>query len=98
MSGNKKDELSHDHNNDGVNRRGFLKCMAWAGTGTFCVMQGGVLNTHGINAGDTHAGWIPAVREWRAFRRRLDRVFEAHRHRPRHQTVRTSQAGALLAE
>jgi hypothetical protein len=28
-----KDELLHDHNNDGVNRRGFLKCMAWAGTG-----------------------------------------------------------------
>jgi 3',5'-cyclic-AMP phosphodiesterase len=26
----------------GVDRRGFLKCMAWAGT-TFCVMSGGVL-------------------------------------------------------
>ena len=33
MSENKSDELLHDHNNDDVNRRGFLKCMAWAGTG-----------------------------------------------------------------
>ena len=28
-----KDEILHDHNNDGIDRRGFLKCMAWAGTG-----------------------------------------------------------------
>jgi hypothetical protein len=35
------DELLHDHNNDGINRRGFLKCIAWAGTGALCVMQGG---------------------------------------------------------
>jgi hypothetical protein len=25
--------IEHDHNNDGIDRRGFLKCMAWAGTG-----------------------------------------------------------------
>ncbi len=31
----KKDELLHDHNHDEVDRRGFLKCMAWAGTGAF---------------------------------------------------------------
>ena len=30
-------------NNDGVDRRGFLKCMAWAGTNALCVVQGGVL-------------------------------------------------------
>ena len=28
---------------DGVDRRGFLRCMAWAGTGALCVLQGGVL-------------------------------------------------------
>jgi Icc protein len=39
----KRDELLVDHNRDGVDRRGFLKCMAWAGTGAFCVMQGGVM-------------------------------------------------------
>jgi 3',5'-cyclic-AMP phosphodiesterase len=30
---------------DGVDRRGFLKCMAWAGTGAYCVLTGGVLNS-----------------------------------------------------
>jgi hypothetical protein len=33
MSEKKKDELLHDHSHDGVDRRGFLKCMVWAGTG-----------------------------------------------------------------
>ena len=33
MAVRKKDELEYDHNNDGVDRRGLLKCMAWAGTG-----------------------------------------------------------------
>jgi 3',5'-cyclic-AMP phosphodiesterase len=45
-----KDEILHDHNNDGVNRRGFLKCMAWAGTGAFCVMQGGVLKSYSLSS------------------------------------------------
>jgi 3',5'-cyclic-AMP phosphodiesterase len=43
-----KDELLHDHNNDGVDRRGFLRCMAWAGTGSLCVMKGGVLKSYGL--------------------------------------------------
>jgi 3',5'-cyclic-AMP phosphodiesterase len=42
------DEISHDHNHDGVDRRGFLKCMAWAGTGALCVMQGGVLKSFAL--------------------------------------------------
>ncbi len=25
-----KDEILHDHNHDGIDRRGFLRCMAWA--------------------------------------------------------------------
>src|SRR5207253_8483636 len=45
----KKDELLHDHNHDGVDRRGFLKCMAWAGTGALCVMKGGVLNSYSLS-------------------------------------------------
>src|SRR5215467_4935123 len=49
MSEKKKDELLHDHNHDGVDRRGFLKCMAWAGTGAFCVMRGGVLNSYSLS-------------------------------------------------
>ena len=49
MAGKKKDEILHDHNNDGIDRRGFLKCMAWAGTGAFCVMQGGVLKSYSMS-------------------------------------------------
>src|SRR5712692_262898 len=44
-----KDEILHDHNADGIDRRGFLKCMAWAGTGAFCVMRGGVLNSYSLS-------------------------------------------------
>ena len=49
MAGKIKDELLHDHNKDGVDRRGFLKCMAWAGTGAFCIMQGGVLKSYALS-------------------------------------------------
>src|SRR2546425_2007237 len=44
-----KDEILCDHNHDGINRRGFLKCMAWAGTGAFCVIQGGVLKSYSLS-------------------------------------------------
>jgi len=49
MAGQTKDELLYDHNNDGIDRRGFLKCMAWAGTGAFCIMQGGVLKSYSLS-------------------------------------------------
>ena len=49
VSGKAKDELVHDHNHDGVDRRGFLKCMAWAGTGAFCVIRGGVLHSYSMS-------------------------------------------------
>ena len=42
-------ELLHDHNDDGVDRRGFLKCMAWAGTGAFFVMQAGILKSYSLS-------------------------------------------------
>jgi 3',5'-cyclic-AMP phosphodiesterase len=47
---NDQDTILQDHDHDGVDRRGFLKCMAWAGTGTFCVLQGGVLKSYGLSA------------------------------------------------
>src|SRR6266581_2689951 len=40
--------IQHDHNHDGIDRRGFLRCMAWAGTGALCVVQGGVLKSHAL--------------------------------------------------
>ena len=64
MSEKPKDEILYDHNHDGINRRGFLKCMAWAGTGTLCVMQGGVMKSFALNrVGDaaTTAGELSFV-------------------------------------
>jgi 3',5'-cyclic-AMP phosphodiesterase len=49
MPAKSNDQILHDHINDGVDRRGFLKCMAWAGTGAFCVMKGGVLNSYSLS-------------------------------------------------
>jgi 3',5'-cyclic-AMP phosphodiesterase len=49
MTGKKKDVLVIDHNDDGIDRRGFLTCMAWAGTGALCVMQGGVLSSYSLS-------------------------------------------------
>ena len=45
----KQDVILHDHNGDGIDRRGFLQCMAWAGTGALFVLQGGVLRSFALN-------------------------------------------------
>jgi len=64
MSGKKKDEILHDHNNDGIDRRGFLQCMAWAGTGIVWTIAAGGIPTsrvfgqtaarHKAGKGDLH--------------------------------------------
>ena len=41
--------LAND-NPDGVDRRGFLKCMAWAGTGVLWTISGGVLTSKVLGA------------------------------------------------
>jgi Icc protein len=38
-----------NHDEDGIDRRGFLKCMAWAGTGTLCVIKGGILESYSLS-------------------------------------------------
>jgi hypothetical protein len=45
------DEIQVDRKRDGIDRRGFLKCMAWAGTGALCVLQGGVLKSYSLSRG-----------------------------------------------
>jgi Icc protein len=35
---------------DGVDRRGFLKCMAWVGTGVVCAVEGGILTSRALGA------------------------------------------------
>src|SRR5690348_8602386 len=37
--------ILHDHNHDGLDRRGFLECMAWAGTGMLWTVGGGLLGS-----------------------------------------------------
>lgn len=58
-----KNSQAHDH--DGIDRRGFLKCMAWVGTGTFCVMRGGVLKSYSLGSpffrGHDHDGELSFV-------------------------------------
>src|SRR6266568_959687 len=39
------DYIHHNHDNDGIDRRGFLKCMAWAGTGVLWTMNAGILKS-----------------------------------------------------
>jgi Icc protein len=34
--------IAHDHQEDDIDRRGFLKCMAWVGTATVWALKGGV--------------------------------------------------------
>lgn len=36
-------------NKDGIDRAGFLKCMAWAGTGVLWMMSGGVMKSFGMS-------------------------------------------------
>jgi Icc protein len=52
------DEIVHDHHHDGIDRRGFLKCMAWAGTGVLWSLKGGVLTSNVLaqDASPTAAG------------------------------------------
>jgi hypothetical protein len=35
----------HDHQQDGLDRRGFLECMAWDGTGMLWTVTGGLLGS-----------------------------------------------------
>jgi 3',5'-cyclic-AMP phosphodiesterase len=42
--------IRHDHGEDGIDRRGFLNCMAWAGTGLLWTLQGGVPKAAAMSA------------------------------------------------
>lgn len=62
--------IHHDHNHDGIDRRGFLQCMAWAGTGVIWTVGSGVLSSrafgqtksangelHFVQISDSHIGF-----------------------------------------
>ncbi|HYK89322.1 MAG TPA: metallophosphoesterase [Acidobacteriota bacterium] len=40
-----KNRINHDHHADGIDRRGFLSCMAWVGTGVLYTVRGGILSS-----------------------------------------------------
>src|ERR1043166_4289965 len=42
--------ILHNHDHDGIDRRGFLKCMAWAGTGVLWTVSGGLLTSKILGA------------------------------------------------
>jgi Icc protein len=44
------DYIEKDESKDGINRRGFLKCMAWAGAGMVWAMKGGILQSQAFGA------------------------------------------------
>ena len=66
-----KRRITHDQNGDGIDRRGFLECMAWAGTGVLWTVSGGVLSSqafgqntknakgelHFVQISDSHIGF-----------------------------------------
>jgi Icc protein len=43
------DIITHNHDKDGIDRRGFLKCMAWAGTGVLWTLTGGILRSQTLS-------------------------------------------------
>ena len=49
MRRRKEDLITHNHHDDGVDRRGFLKCMAWAGTGALYVLKGGIVKSYSLS-------------------------------------------------
>ncbi len=50
-----EDYKVRDHDGDGVDRRGFLKCMAWAGTGLVWTAGGGVLSSRAFGEAPARA-------------------------------------------
>ncbi len=48
MNNHLNNPMDNSPDDDGIDRRGFLKCMAWAGAGTLCVVQGGVLKSFAL--------------------------------------------------
>lgn len=43
------DIITQNYNQDGIDRRGFLKCMAWAGTGVLWTMSAGILRSQTLS-------------------------------------------------
>src|ERR1700689_3044015 len=42
------DIILNDTSRDGIDRRGFLRCMGWAGTAVVCSISGGILTSRAL--------------------------------------------------
>src|SRR5579862_7038995 len=49
-------------NKDGVDRRGFLKCMAWAGTGMIYALKSGILTSMPIGSAGVEAAQMSKMK------------------------------------
>jgi hypothetical protein len=78
------DQRLQDLNDDGVDRRGFLKCMAWAGTGLVWTMSGGIPASRAFASGGQR--WPVATAQ---FRHRSEGFWPKL-----HQVPRTLQSGS----
>jgi Icc protein len=54
--------ITDNLNKDGVDRRGFLKCMAWAGTGMFYALKGGILTSLPLGPAGVDAGQLSKMK------------------------------------
>ena len=45
---NNQDIILHNTSHDGIDRRGFLRCMGWAGTAVVCSISGGLLTSRAL--------------------------------------------------
>ncbi len=48
--------ILENHQNDGIDRRGFLDCMAWAGTGLLVTLSGGIARSQAIHGAAKQSG------------------------------------------
>ena len=62
---NMNDHIERDDSTDGIDRRGFLKCMAWAGTGVLWSLNAGVLSSRALgqtlSAAEKSASALPGT-------------------------------------
>jgi Icc protein len=55
------DIIVHDASRDGIDRRGFLKCMGWAGTAVVCSISGGILTSRALGDALANPGSLAAA-------------------------------------
>jgi len=57
----KENLIVNDPSRDGIDRRGFLKCMGWAGTAVVCSVSGGILRSRALADALADPGAIAAA-------------------------------------